>query len=346
MCLAMSGLERFRRVRKLFVVVGALALGCVSLLAGPAISQAAGSLPCDIYGAAGTSCVAAYSTVRALYSGYEGPLYQVRRVSDGATTDVGLLATGGYANATEQDGFCAHTTCVITKLYDQSPEHNDLTIEGPGGAAGQDAGANAAALPIVAGGHRVFGLYIAGQTGYRDNSTHGVAVNGEPEGMYMVASGTHVNSGCCFDFGNAETNTDDNGNGHMEAVNLGTKCYFGPCTGSGPWVEAIVRGEEPSRVRVSAVRFTPSARTAWHSHAVGQTLYVTEGAGLFQSRGGAIEEIRAGDVVYTPADEWHWHGAAPDHFMSHLSITEAVPGDERPETDWGQHVTDDEYHGR
>jgi quercetin dioxygenase-like cupin family protein len=65
-----------------------------------------------------------------------------------------------------------------------------------------------------------------------------------------------------------------------------------------------------------------------------------------QSRGGDIEEIRAGDVIYTPADEWHWHGAAPDHFMTHLSITEAVPGDERPEADWAEHVTDDEYNNR
>jgi len=112
------------------------------------------------------------------------------------------------------------------------------------------------------------------------------------------------------------------------------------------WIDGISRGEEPSRVRVSAVRFTPSARTAWHSHAVGQTLYVTEGRGLVQSRHGDVVEIRPGDIIYTPADEWHWHGAAPDHFMTHLSITEAVPGNERPEADWGQHVTDHEYYGR
>ena len=75
---------------------------------------------------------------------------------------------------------------------------------------------------------------------------------------------------------------------------------------------------------------------------MGQTLYVTEGRGLVQARGGDVTEIRAGEVVRTPADEWHWHGAAPDHFMTHLSITEA-PGDERPETEWGAHVTDAEY---
>ncbi len=111
------------------------------------------------------------------------------------------------------------------------------------------------------------------------------------------------------------------------------------------WIDAIARGEEPSRVRVSAVRFSPSARTAWHSHAVGQTLYVTEGRGLVQSRGGGVTEIRPGDIIRTPPGEWHWHGSAPGHFMTHLSITEA-PGDTRPEADWGEHVTDDEYDGR
>ncbi len=112
------------------------------------------------------------------------------------------------------------------------------------------------------------------------------------------------------------------------------------------WIDAIARGEEPSRIRVSAVRFTPGARTAWHSHALGQTLYVTDGAGQVQSRGGEIIGIRPGDVVYTPSDEWHWHGAAPDHFMAHLSITEGVGEGERPETEWGDHVTDEEYGGR
>jgi quercetin dioxygenase-like cupin family protein len=109
------------------------------------------------------------------------------------------------------------------------------------------------------------------------------------------------------------------------------------------WIDAIARGEEPSRIRVSAVHFTPGARTAWHSHALGQTLYVTEGAGLVQSRGGDVVNIRSGDVVHAPADEWHWHGAAPDHYMAHLSITEGVAESKGPETNWADHVTDAEY---
>ena len=236
------GRRRFGFVRKLFTVFAVLVAGGFGLIAVPGTSHAAGSLPCDIYGATGTPCVGAYSTTRALYSSYDGPLYQVERVSDGATTNVGLLTTGGYADSAEQDVFCAHTYCYISELYDQSPEGNNLTIEGPGPDSGysfgQDVGANAAALPVMAGGNEVYGLYIPEKTGYRDDSTTGVAVNGEPEGMYMVSSGTHVDSGCCFDFGNAETNLRDNGASHMDAVNITTYCDTAPCNGSGPWVEA------------------------------------------------------------------------------------------------------------
>src|SRR5262245_57710920 len=88
------------------------------------------------------------------------------------------------------------------------------------------------------------------------------------------------------------------------------------------WIDAIAAGQPPSRLNVSAVHFTPGARTAWHSHSLGQTLYVTEGEGRIQSRGASIVVIRSGDVIHTPPAEWHWHGAAADHLMSHLSMTE------------------------
>ncbi|MGO8863471.1 MAG: cupin domain-containing protein [Acidimicrobiales bacterium] len=112
------------------------------------------------------------------------------------------------------------------------------------------------------------------------------------------------------------------------------------------WIDPIAQGQEPSRIRVNAVHFTPGARTAWHSHAMGQTLYVTEGAGLLQSRGEEIAHIHPGDIIYTPPDEWHWHGATPDDFMTHLSITEGVGEGEKPESDWGALVTDAEYRGQ
>lgn len=227
-----------RYVRKtVLAALAALALLVLSPL-GAAPARAAASLPCDIYGGAGTPCVAAHSTVRALYGGYDGRLYQVQRASDGATRDIGVLAAGGYADAAAQDDFCANTRCTITVIYDQSPRHNDLTIEGPGGVGGQDVGAPADALPVSAGGHTVYGVSISPGMGYRDDSTSGVAVNGQPESMYMVTSGTHVNGSCCFDYGNAETNNRDNGNGHMDALYFGTSCYFSPCQGAGPWVAA------------------------------------------------------------------------------------------------------------
>jgi non-reducing end alpha-L-arabinofuranosidase len=216
----------------------AVALFAGMLLATPGAAQAAVSLPCDIYAAAGTPCVAAHSTVRALYAAYNGPLYQVKRASDSTTLNIGTLTAGGYADAAAQNTFCAGTTCIITEIYDQSPEHNNLTIEGPGQHGGQDVGANAEALPVTVGGHSVYGVYVSAGVGYRDDSTKGVATGGEPQGAYMVASGTHVNNKCCFDYGNAETDNHANGDGHMDAVNFSTECWFSPCAGSGPWVQA------------------------------------------------------------------------------------------------------------
>ena len=111
------------------------------------------------------------------------------------------------------------------------------------------------------------------------------------------------------------------------------------------WIDLIAQGEAPSRIRVNAVHFAPGARTAWHSHVLGQTLFVIEGVGLVQSRDGEITKMRAGDVIHTPADEWHWHGATGEDLMTHLSITEGVDEADRPEANWGAHVTDAEYRG-
>jgi quercetin dioxygenase-like cupin family protein len=92
------------------------------------------------------------------------------------------------------------------------------------------------------------------------------------------------------------------------------------------------------------VRFAPCARTAWHTHTFCQTLHVTDGIGLVQSRGGNVVVMRSGDIVYTPPGEWHWHGAAPTHFMTHLAMWEAPePGAGKAETEWDDHVTDEEY---
>jgi quercetin dioxygenase-like cupin family protein len=108
------------------------------------------------------------------------------------------------------------------------------------------------------------------------------------------------------------------------------------------WVDRLAGGEPNSHIRVNIVRFAPGARNAWHAHALGQTLHVTDGVGRVQARGGEIQEIREGDTIWTPPGEWHWHGAAPEHFMTHLAMWEA-PSDDSAESEWGDPVPDEEY---
>jgi hypothetical protein len=228
--------------------VGALALSAAAVVAVPGSSSAAGPQPCDIYASGGTPCVAAHSTTRALFAAYTGRLYQVRRASDNTTRDINALSAGGVANAAAQDSFCAGTTCLITIIYDQTSRGNHLTQAPPGGFQGPAPGgfdnlANATAAPTTLNGQKAYGVFVAPGTGYRDNSTSGIATGSAAQGVYMVAAGGHVNSGCCFDYGNAETNSRDNGNGRMGAVYFGRLCWFGgvvpgQCAGSGPWVMA------------------------------------------------------------------------------------------------------------
>jgi quercetin dioxygenase-like cupin family protein len=95
---------------------------------------------------------------------------------------------------------------------------------------------------------------------------------------------------------------------------------------------------------VALVRFAPGARTAWHSHARGQFLRVTEGVARFGHRDGTVIEVHAGQTLYTPAGEDHWHGAAPGYFMEHIAMFEAA-GDPAASTTWKEHVTDAAFHG-
>jgi hypothetical protein len=222
------------------VAAVAVLLGAVAgtaALSGPA--QAAAQGPCDLYAAGGTPCVAAHSTTRALYGAYNGPLYQVRRSSDNATTNIGVLSAGGDANAATQDSFCAGTSCVITVIYDQSGRGNNLTPAPAGGYVHTpDNPANATAAPTTLNGNKAYGVYVAPGTGYRDDSTSGIATGDNPEGEYAVVDGTHYDNGCCFDYGNAETTNNDDGNGTMEAIYFGNAPYWDTGAGSGPWIMA------------------------------------------------------------------------------------------------------------
>ncbi|KAJ6111410.1 alpha-N-arabinofuranosidase B [Penicillium sp. IBT 18751x] len=199
--------------------------------------------PCDIYAAGGTSCIAAHSTTRALYSAFSGALYQVKRNSDSTTTTIKPLSAGGVANAAAQDTFCANTTCVITTIYDQSGNGNHLTQAPPGGFNGPESNgydnlASAIGAPVTLNGQKAYGVFISPGTGYRIDVAKGIATGDEPEGMYAVLDGTHYNGACCFDYGNAETSNTDTGNGHMEAIYYGDSTYWGTGSGSGPWIMA------------------------------------------------------------------------------------------------------------
>ena len=109
------------------------------------------------------------------------------------------------------------------------------------------------------------------------------------------------------------------------------------------WIEQLFEAADPARIRCASVTFEPCARTAWHTHPLGQTLIVTSGLGWAQREGGPIEEIRPGDVVWFPPNEKHWHGAMPTSAMSHIAIQEALDG---KVVEWLEHVTDQQYGGQ
>jgi hypothetical protein len=205
--------------------------------------------PCDIYAAAGAPCAAAHSTTRALYAAYNGPLYQVLRQSDGKTQDIGVVAAsaspvpdpGGYANAAAQDAFCANTVCWITTIYDQSPNHNDLVQAPRGGFSGPAMGGFnnlpiADMAPVTIWGHKVYGVFIAPGMGLRQNDVKGTAVDDQAEGQYWVINGHHYNSGCCFDYGNAEIDSRDDDNGTMETTYYGNATAWYHGNAPGPWI--------------------------------------------------------------------------------------------------------------
>ena len=106
------------------------------------------------------------------------------------------------------------------------------------------------------------------------------------------------------------------------------------------WQDPIVEAPAPARIRAARVAFEPGARTAWHTHPLGQTLHVVHGIGHVQAKGGPVRVIRAGDTVFIPPDEKHWHGASPTHGMVHIAMHEF---DGEKHVTWMEHVTDEEY---
>ncbi|HEY2267016.1 MAG TPA: arabinofuranosidase catalytic domain-containing protein, partial [Streptosporangiaceae bacterium] len=175
--------------------------------------------------------------------------YQVQRLSDGRVENIGVVRPsanpipdpGGYADAAAQDAFCADTTCLITKIYDQSGHGNNLTRAPHGGFSGPAMGGYdnlpvADMAPVTIGVHKVYGVFIEPGMGLRDDDTNGIATGDNPEGMYWVVDGTHFNGGCCFDYGNAEIDSRDDGDGTMETSYFGNATAWYHGNPPGPWV--------------------------------------------------------------------------------------------------------------
>ena len=204
-----------------------------------------GPLPCDILENAGHPCVSAHSTVRVVVRGYSGNLYQLGR-PDQTVRDIGVV--DGYADAAAQDAFCSGGGCVITIIYDQAPFGNHLTPAPPGSAKPTPARpAPADRLRININGRSVYGIHFRPGEGYRANcyacayptsGMAGTAVGDEPQTMYMVSSQHDLINGCCFDYGNAETTANNDGEGTMEAVYLGQGVIWGTGVQGGPWAMA------------------------------------------------------------------------------------------------------------
>ena len=168
---------------------------------------------------------------------YNGKLYQVRNAA-GTTKDIGPVTPGGVADSAAQDTFCSGTSCVITIVYDQTGTGNDLDYQGSGSpVGGQDKPSSATGESINVGGNKVYSLYINPGNSYWTKGT-GIPTGSQPEGMYMVTSGTHYNSGCCFDYGNSESDRKADGAGAMDALNISSITAWGTGAGSGPWVMA------------------------------------------------------------------------------------------------------------
>lgn len=204
-------------------------------------SSGTGNLPCDIYAAANTPCVAAHSTVRALLSSFSGALYQVKR-ADGMTKDIPVLAPGGYADSSVQDTFCAGSSCTIWRVYDQSGHGNFLEAETPDSTVMGHSGMTAASATkeaLMVSGHKVYALWTnTSQAYWRDGSKSGMPLEAAPQGIYIVTSGKHFNTGCCYDYGNGETSRKYVAGPSMDALYFGSSTQWAHGNGTGPWVMA------------------------------------------------------------------------------------------------------------
>lgn len=275
--------------------------------------------PCDIYAAGGTPCVAALSTVRALFASYNGPLYRLIRMSDRTTMDINTLTAGGYANAAGQDAFLQNTTGKVQIIYDQSGNSNNL-IRAPKGCTVPypDSLSSATAQVTIGGGHKTYGLYMSNGDGYRKDTANNLPTGAKPQGLYWVVAGTrYYGSGCCWDFGNAETNNCYGATGTMASLYFGSMTYWGTGTGNGPWLMGDFEGG-----------LFPGGTTASKNYATNPTITFAYLTGILKvtSTPSASYALRYGNAQ-SGALTTIYNGAAPSTWKLQGSLLLGIGGD-------------------
>lgn len=263
-------------------------------------------LPCEVFEGAGHECVSAHSSVRVLVPGYTGPLYQVE-APDGTTLDVGTV--DGYADVAAQNELCATGGCLIEILYDQSGNGLHMTRAPPGSAKPTPGlPVNADDLPTTINGRPAYGMLFRPGMGYRTNCNDcphpegGISgvipVDDEPESMYMITSQEDTINGCCFNYGNAEVTSNNDGNGTMEAVYFGNGVIWGTGSGSGPWVMADLENGLYPGWENGQDRNISTNTSLLHDYVtaiiVGDTQDKNEGRGRFAIYGG---DAQAGELT-------------------------------------------------
>lgn len=185
----------------MYMYMSRTTLSPLLLLGSIAISTHAVSQPgpCDILASAGNPCVAAHSTVRALYAQYGGALYRVTRpLANNVSANISALEPGGFADIAQHNKFCSAGDCVISNVFDQSPQGNHLYQRISDGIVHKMVNASKHKIS-VAGGVEVYGMWFDQGYGYHVDNTTGVPKGNDPESLYAVMSGTHFNGDCCFD---------------------------------------------------------------------------------------------------------------------------------------------------
>jgi hypothetical protein len=263
-------------------------------------STAPSSPPGDIAAKAGTPLVAAHSMTRALYSTYNGKLFQARRPSDGKTQDIGVTGLGGTVDMATLNTFCAGTTCSVSLLYDQSGNANDLPQATPANqpTVAYWSTSDGAQLPMA--------VTVSKQWLRNRTATKKIPTGSASQTEYFVVHGNYFNSKCCYDYGNMETTIHDDGAGTMSALYFGSSTDWTKGAGTGPWGMT----DYENGLFAGAVKDPGGTNSNYPSLAYPGNNLITV---LTKSNGTTSWALKAGNAATGPLNTY-WNGALPSGY--------------------------------